>query len=241
MKHSFKTPPQPEVAEQAENTETTLARPLQPMPQFSGDWDYNDTRKPRINLVHKTSDSELIEKFGIGSFVFQKEVKLSNGKDPLLVTALRAGKDFIQKLPFGAPDMPLVFKTKDEVLANGGSFNKKDEATQSYYIPRAHILFLVEMPEKTDDEDSSMFPYEFEGKQYGLAVLTVSSSAFTATAVELATLCNFNAVMRKGMEYGKLELTSAQRMSPRYSWIVPEIRFKSENDANFVKFIQSLL
>src|SRR6266404_3897760 len=126
MKHSFKTPPQPAEMPAPENTETTLARPLQPLPQFSGDWDYNDTRKPRINLVHKTSDSELIEKFGIGSFVFNKEVKLSDGKTPLLVTAMRAGKDFIQKLPFGDPEMPLIFKTKEEVLANGGSFNKKD-------------------------------------------------------------------------------------------------------------------
>src|SRR6266404_4489440 len=112
---------------QTENEPSTaLAKPLTPLPQFTGDWDYNDTRIPRLNLVHKTSDGELIERFGIGAFCFNKEIKLSDGKTPLLVTALRAGKDFIQKLPFGDPEMPLIFKSKDEVLANGGSFNKKD-------------------------------------------------------------------------------------------------------------------
>src|SRR5260370_36999431 len=123
MKSSFKQVPTQ--AEPAEETSTTLAKPMPPMAQFSGDWDYSDTRKPRINLVHKTSDSELITDFGIGSFVLNKEVRLSDGKTPLMVTAMRAGKDYIQKLPFGDPEMPLIFKTTDEVIANGGFFNQQ--------------------------------------------------------------------------------------------------------------------
>lgn len=220
---------------------STLAKlPNQP-PQFSGDWDYGDTRIPRLNLVHKTSDGEMIERFGIGAFCFNKEIKLSDGKTPLLVTALRAAKDFIQKLPFGDPEMPLVFKTKDEVLANGGSFNKKDAANRSYYIPRAHIQFIVRMPKDADEESAAMFPYEHDGHQYGMAVLTVSSSAYTATAIELATLCAHNSVMRQGMPYGKLELTSSARTSPRYSWLVPQIQFAGANKEDFIKFVEGLM
>jgi hypothetical protein len=225
---------------ETENVETSTAL-AKPLPQFTGDWDYNDTRIPRLNLVHKTSDGEMIERFGIGAFCFNKEIKLSDGKTPLLVTALRAGKDFIQKLPFGDPEMPLVFKSKDEVLANGGSFNKKDAANRTYYIPRAHIQFIVRMPEDTDEEGSAMFPYEHDGHQYGMAILTVSSSAYTATAVELATLCAHNSVMRKGMPYGKLELTSSPRVSPRYSWLVPQIQFAGANKEDFIKFVEGLM
>src|SRR5260370_10333579 len=70
MKSSFKQVPTQ--AEPAEETSTTLAKPMPPMAQFSGDWDYSDTRKPRITLVHKTSDSELIADFGIRTFVLNK-------------------------------------------------------------------------------------------------------------------------------------------------------------------------
>lgn len=218
-----------------------LAKQATPLAQFTGDWDFNDQRIPRLNLVHKTSDGELIERFGIGSFCFNKEIKLSDGKNPLLVTALRAGKDFIQKLPFGDPEMPMVFKSKDEVLANGGSFNKKDAANRTYYIPRAHIQFIVRMPEDTDEEGAAMFPYEHDDHQYGMAILTVSSSAYTATAVELATLCAHNSVMRKGMPFGKLELTSSARTSPRYSWLVPQIQFAGANKEDFIRFVEGLM
>jgi hypothetical protein len=238
-KTQFSTPAVETEPEQ--NTSTALSKPLPEIPQFSGDWDYNDTRKPRINLIHKTSDSNMIEEFGIGSFVFNKEVKLSDGKTPIIVTAMRAGKDFIQKLPFGDPEMPRIYKTREEVLDAGGSFNKKDAATRNQYIPRAHIQFVVEMPEGTDEDDQSMFPYEFNGKQYGMAILTVSSSGYTSTAVELATLCNFNSVMRNGAHYGKLELTSKDMKSTKYSWKVPALKYAGANDPAFVKFVEGLM
>ncbi len=199
-------------AESAANSELATTSKLPS--NFSGDWDFNDQRIPRLNLVHKTSDGDLIERFGIGAFCFNKEIKLSDGKNPLLVTALRAGKDFIQKLPFGDPDMPMVFKSKDEVLANGGSFNKKDAANRTYYIPRAHIQFIVRMPEDTDEEGAAMFPYEHDGHQYGMGILTVSSSAYTATAA---------------------------RTSPRYSWLVPEIQFAGANKPDFIQFVEGLM
>jgi len=50
------------------------------------------------HLVHKTSDNELIKKFGIGGFCFNKEVKLSDGEAPgITVVAVRAAKDYVQK------------------------------------------------------------------------------------------------------------------------------------------------
>lgn len=212
-----------------------------PQEQFSGSWDRDDVRLPRINLVHKTSDNELIKKFGIGGFAFNKEVKLSDGETALPVVAVRAAKDYVQKLPYGSPEMPAVFKTPEEVEANGGSLNYKDVDSGNFFGPRAHIQLVVEAPEGTDEAGLALFPYEYKGKAYGMALLTVASSAYTSVGKELATLCNNNKVMRKGMRFGKLNLTSEVRKNAKNSWHIPVIKFTGENDAEFVAFIEGLL
>lgn len=208
---------------------------------FAGAWDRDDIRLPRINLVHKTSDNELIKKFGIGGFCFNKEVKLSDGETPITVVAVRAAKDYVQKLPYGSPEMPAVFKNADEVEANGGSLNYKDADSGNFFGPRAHIQLLIAAPEGASDADLALFPYDLNGKAYGFAILTVASSAFTSVGKELATLCNNNKVMRKGMRYGALALTSEIRKNAKNSWHIPVVKFTGENDKTLVEFIEGLL
>jgi hypothetical protein len=79
------------------------------------------------------------------------------------------------------------------------------------------------------------------GKLYGMALFTVASSAFTSVGKELATLCNNNKVMRKGMQYGRLELTSESRSKGDLDWKVPIIKYVGENPEKLVKFFASLL
>lgn len=219
----------------------TLATPLPQSAGFQGAWDREDVRLPRVNLVHKTSDMELINKFGIGGFAFNKEVKLSDGKTPIFVTALRAAKDYVQKLPYGDPTNPAVFKTVEEVIANGGSLNYADVKSGKFFQPRAHIQLAVPMPEGTDAEGEALFPYEFEDAIYGMAILTVSSSAYTSVGKELATLCTNNKVMRKGMHFGRLSLTSEVKQNAANSWHIPVIKYAGENPAELVAFFEGLL
>lgn len=221
------------------NTDTTLANPMGT--GFSGSWSRQDVRLPRINLVHKTSKGEMIEKFGIGSFALNQELKLSDGKTPIVVTALRAAKDYQQKLPFGDPKDPAVYGTPEDVVAHGGSLNYKDVKSGNFFQPRAHIQFVFPAPEGISEEEQALFPYEFEGKLYGMALFTVASSAYTSVGKELATLCNNNKVMRKGMEFGRLELTSESRSKGELDWKVPVIKFTGENPENLRKFYLSLL
>lgn len=233
------TPPDQQVAEK---TGSELA---QPTGDFFGDWDREDVRLPRINLIHKTSDGEMIEKFGIGSFAFNKEVKLGDGKTPIAVTALRAAKDYVQKLPFSSQATPAICKTVDEVRAKGGSFNYKDYTGKDdspFFQPRAHIELVTALPEasKGDEAAEALFPYEFNGTKYGRAILTVSSSAYTSVAKELATLVNHNQTMRKGLRFGRLELTSETRKKADLDWKVPVIKFTGENAPELVKFFEGL-
>jgi len=209
--------------------------------QFVGSWDQEDVRLPRINLVHKTSAAELIEAFGIGGFCFNKEVRLSDGKTPIVVTALRAAKDYIQKVEFGDSEMPTVYRSPEEVLANGGSLNRKDQDNGNFFQPRAHIQFVLKAPDEISEAGLALFPYEFDGAMYAKAVLTVASSAYTSTAKEIATLCNNNIVMRKGPQFGSLNLISEPRTSARYSWVVPVVKFKGANTPEFIAFCEGLL
>src|SRR6266446_5570810 len=109
------TPDEPvQETAQPENTETAVV-PYQPTQDFTGSWSRSDIRLPRINLVQKSSDSKLINAFGIGSFVFNREVKLSDGKSPLTITVVQLDKDLQQKLPWGSKEEPLVCRTPEEV------------------------------------------------------------------------------------------------------------------------------
>lgn len=250
MSFSKKTSPAATAAEAAENppAEPTTSSALAKRPDstvsvptdgdMSGDFNVDDIRWPRVNLIHKTSKENLIETFGIGSFALNQEVKLSDGKTPLTVTVLRFQKDYIQKLPFGDPEKPKSFKTEDQVRQAGGSLNYADVDSGNYFMPRGHLQLIVPQP---TDQPEDLFPYEFQGVNYALALFTVSSSAYTSAGKEVATLRANNKVMRKGLRYGKLAMTSDGRKSAKFSWVVPVLKFAGENTPEFVSFAEGLL
>ncbi len=227
------------VAVRADSTVSTdVAKPSEDM---GGEWNRDDVRLPRVNLVHKTSAMPLISAFGIGSFVLNKEVKIGDGTKPTPVFVLRAVKDYVQKLPFGDPEQPAVFKTEAEVLANGGSLKYQDYDNGNFFQPRAHIQLVTALPAGASDADEALFPYEFDGVSYAMAMLTVASSAYTSVGKEIATLRNNNKVMRKGLWFGRLDLTSEVRTNAKNSWHIPVVKYAGENEAKLAEFLHSLL
>lgn len=240
-RESFKkdksTTEEPAQEQLAVKTDTQIAAPIAPQDDMAGHIDIGDVRLPRINLIHKTSDSAMVEKFGIGSFVLNKEVKLSDGKTPLQITALRFAKDYVQKLPYGDPEQPAVFKTPEEVTQAGFSLNYKDYDSGQFCQPRAHIQVVVAKPA---DADEALFPYEHNGMAYAMAMLTVSSSAYTSVGKEIVTLRNNNRVMRKGLRFGALALTSETRKNAKNDWRVPVIKYTGENPEDLVAFFESI-
>jgi hypothetical protein len=226
----------------ATRPDATVGQPIAGQDDMAGAWNRGDVRLPRINLIHKTSKGVLVEKFGIGGFAFDQLIKLSDGTTPISITALRMAKDYAQKLPFGSPEKPAIFDTPEQVIAAGGSLNYRDNANGNYFQPRAHIQLVVEQPEGlTDVEEASLFPYEFGGKNYGMGMFTVSSSAYTSVGIELATLRSRNNAMRKGLLYGRLALTSETRQDKQRDWKVPVVKFVSETTAEMAEFFVGLL
>jgi hypothetical protein len=212
--------------------------PYQPTAEFTGSWDRSDVKDPRINLVQKSSKAEL-HAFGLGAFVLNREIKLSDGETPLQISVGAVDKDFQQKLPWGSKDTPLVFRTPEEVRKAGGTLVYKGAKQGTFYGPRAHITILLKAPESLTEDDLNFFPYEFNGN-WAVAKMTVSSSGFTSMAKEIATLCTYNKSMRKGPLYGQLELTSKLVEGDDAEWHVPVVRFVQENPKELMEFFNSL-
>lgn len=208
---------------------------------FTGQWLRKDIKLPRINLVQKSSNVELVRNFGLGAFVIAKEAKISDGETPLIVTALQAAKDYQQKVEFDSGDEAAVFSTEQEVLDAGGTFNYKEGMKEgNYFQSRAHIEFAIGAPEGLSENDLALFPYEFDGTPYTLALYTVASSAFTSLGIGLATLRDHNKVMRQGLRFGNLALTSEVRSKNTKTWHVPVPRFNGANKPELVEFFESI-
>lgn len=233
--------------EPADNVTTLATRPvrtvalLPSVDDMPGAWNRKDVHYPRINLVQKTSDGDLVKNFGIGAFVLSKSVKLSDGETPLTITALEAPKDYIQKVDFDSGETPVVFGSEEEVRANGGSTEYKDAKSGNYFQPRAHITLAVAAPEGISEEDAAIFPFDGpDGKAYALAIYTVVSSAFTSVGKDLATFRGSNKIMRQGLIYGQLALSSYTKKKDTKSWCVPVIKFIGATPPELVEFFLSL-
>jgi hypothetical protein len=248
MKKSFKkveNAPSAEVAEPV--TETAIAVrateqspvPYAPTTEFTGAWNRSDVRDPRINLVQKSSETKL-HAFGLGAFVLNREIKLSDGKSPLQVTVVASDKDYQQKLPWGCKDTANVVRTPEEVRAAGGTLKFKGAAPGTYYGPRAHQTLLLKAPEGLSEDDLAFFPYEFNDEKWSVAKMTVSSSGFTSMAVEVATLCTYNKAMRQSPIFGQLAMTSKETQGADASWFVPVVQFVQENPVELLRFFESL-
>jgi hypothetical protein len=218
----------------------TLANPLASPPDMQGDGFRTDVRLPRINLIQKTSDSELVDTFGIGALVLNKEVKLSDGKTPVIVTAVRTMKDYIQKIEFDSNETAQVFLTLEEVNAAGGSTNFKDYKNGNFFQQRAHIQFAIAAPEGASETDLALFPYDYNGTAYAMALMTVASSAYTSAYKELATLRTTNKVMRNGLVFGQLELSASLKKKEAKSWYVPVVKYAGQNSDELVKFFLNI-
>ena len=82
-------------------------------------WDVEDIRIPYFSLVQKTGT--LSNEFDPGGFVFNKELWIGDGKEPVQITVLRADKYFVEDCEFDPEIRPKRFNTREEFLAEGFS------------------------------------------------------------------------------------------------------------------------
>ena len=84
---------------------------------IEGDFSTDDLVIPYLNLVGKTGG--LSDEFKPGTYVYNRDIEVSDGKDPLLVIPLSLTKEWEEKLDFDAEVMPRRFKKLEEAMAEG--------------------------------------------------------------------------------------------------------------------------
>lgn len=202
---------------------------------MQGEFTARDIQLPRLSLVQKIGD---LSEAGItpGSFVFNKEVALSDGKTPVEMTVLRLVKQYRQKLEYGDPATPLVFDTQQEVIDNGGTLKYGEP---NYFQEVAHLFVALAKPANLPEQHAAHFYREHAGKQYTLAIYTVASTAFTAVGKKVIT-AGYNQ-LRDGLWLGKWALTSNLQKNTKGSWFVPEAKFDGMHDKEAAAFFEGMV
>ena len=104
---TVQAPVTPVLKESHDHEETSLSSlPSRPL---EGEFLPEDFVLPRLNLVQ--SVGPLSETFQPGAFVYNKEVTLTDGTQPVSLTVLRIRKQYQEYVPYGGEEMPRVLMT----------------------------------------------------------------------------------------------------------------------------------
>jgi hypothetical protein len=214
---------------------------------LEGEFDQSDIQLPYLSLVNKTG--QLSNDFTPGSFVYNKEVVVGDGKEPILVTALSMKKDYVEDIEFDSEIMPRTFARLADAEAEGYSL---DYEAEKRVKPRACILTLVPVPEDygtffAPDELTEFLAEQadklFKGKpktSWALAMWIVQSSAYNAVAKPLAT-ARMGGHLREGLHHGPWLLQSELRNYKNNSWYAPRVRPGGKHSQAFVDWVESTI
>lgn len=201
---------------------------------LAGDWTQSDVNLPRVNLVAKTS--QLVDEgFTPGAIVLNKEAELVLKDMPLTVIVLNAVKQYQEDVPWGEDRAPRVFNSEDELEAAGFS---TEWGSPNLCRPMAHITMLIEAPEGMDEKHEELFPYEFNGKLYAMAMFTASKSAYKTMAKEIATYAAF--AQGSGVWTTAWNLTSKLRTEGDVSWFGPTLKRAGRIDSELLSFVEGV-
>lgn len=205
---------------------------------IEGEIDARDIKLPRFNLVQKSG--QLNNDFTPGSILFNKNILLSDGTTPIEFTALKLRKQYQQSLPFDPNGpMPKVFDLAEEVLANGGHFCYDERKDGNYYKPMGHLMILVECPAGASPDERDMFIYEFGGKDYALAMWTVTGGSWTVVAKTIITAATQH--LKDGLHHGRWTLKTEKRTEGALEWHAFILKATGKHTPEFTAFAESLL
>lgn len=203
--------------------------------QIQGEFSRRDLTIPRMNLVAKTG--ELSNTFPAGSFVYNREVVLGDGKKPCPITVTRVVKFYLQDVPYGSGEMPKNFASLRDVHAAGGALATDQDAEEGVdrYSEAMTCIVLVKSPEKSHP----LFPFEYEGGHYAIAQWLLTKSAYKQTGRKLFTDAMY--ALKAGIDTAEYELTSSIRTNSAGSWYVPVVKLGKRHDDKFVAFVRDLV
>lgn len=251
MKVSFKTAAETSTEEPRDQEEVSKAiAPAAPKTvavnsasvedDFIGEATREDIRLPRLYLVGKTGD--LSNSFSPGSFVVAKEAAISDGKTPLIITAVRGRKQYQNNVPWDDPERQektRVVDTPQEVKEAGGVITY--EKGEDNYSAIAHFELLIEKPDDIGPEGESHFFTEICGKQFAHVVWTLSGSAYSGAAVPILTARLSGHLRPTGFRGGSWSLSSKIEVKGKLSWWKPVLRSNGLHSEEFLEALKGVL
>ena len=238
MKASLKEQPKKELAVK---TETQLATSSSGFEE-AGEILASDLNTPRVQLINKMS--ALSDTFAPGSWVFDKEIVVADGKTPFEMTMLAVRKSYIELLEYGTDQQPKRVSKLSEVASLGQIAYGKTQAeairkeNQIPFTEMADCLVLIPAPAKVSEVNALRFSEEYNGTRYGLALWTLRGSAYK-TAKQIFTA--MRSVLRNGLETGKWECSSRYvEKSTKQSWYEPSMKLLGLHDNAFVEWAKKI-
>lgn len=231
---SAPTPPE-ESSELVPESQQQLALPTE-IGGVEGEINRSDLIFPTLKIVQAIGP--LSENFEPGGLILSGEIPIGDGGADaagLDITVLSAKKQYVENTEWGSEEIARVFDTEEEVRANGGWTEWKDNVKPPF-SPVLHALVAIECPDETVLDH---FPFEFNGTHYAPAMMTLKGSAFTTLGKMIITQAQYN-LKSMGLHFGKWHLNTArEKRGENFVWVprAKRMGLHDEETADFLKGI----
>lgn len=212
--------PQASFADPTADTETTelaaaettaLSHPSSAMPAASS----SDIEIPRLQVVQKMSELDIDAP--VGAIVHNKDTVLYRAGVKTPAVILYVQKYWKEDIPFDSDELPQFAHSQEEadelIRANGPDGYK--------VITAANIALLVAQTDEAEPDSDDAFPFELDGRRYGIGKFTVQKKSYDTTFKSIATFGMFNPTVDPSSIHWNL--TSFQVTKGKYSWFVPSL------------------
>ena len=200
--------------------------------EMEGEFDRSDIQLPRLSLVHGIGP--LSETFQPGHLVYAKELDLGVG--PVNITLVRLRKYFQEEIEWGSEDIPRICNSIEEIRKLGAyltSEKKEMGEGHTFFKPVLDAQILIK-----GEASNTMFPFEFEGSPYALALMTMHGVAYTRTGKQFITASQFG--LRNGLTVASWNITTKrEKFGQNFVWF-PVARQATRNSPEFIAWVKEL-
>lgn len=227
---------------QAPVTAVATVPKIQPPSTFVGSEesiDFRDIVIPRLNMVQKVGP--LSEQFTPGLLVLDQELVLPQPLDAVLL-GFRPTR-YVERVPGGA--LGNICNSEAEVVEAGGTldFKEAQSTDKPWYQYEATAILLIKKPDAVTDD--SKFPFEFDGKKWGLFTWSMKGSAYTHAVKPLKTARRIGYLRANlGKEYYSFTFkitVDLEKFRTGNAAYVPVFEKGDETSKEFIKFIKAIL
>lgn len=190
-----------------------------PRGSLHGQFDMSDVRASYLSLVGKTG--KLSDTFHAGSFIFNKDILVGDGKKPMEIVVVDIFKKFVQDLPFGSSERPKEFtgdKAYLDAQAAGFILGKGPDCV----VKKATLYILIPQPENISEDNAPYFPFEAAGKKWAYCRWDLKGSSYSGAGKDI--IGHTGRVLNDQSELIYWQLTSELIPNPQNSWWAPKVR-----------------